>query len=271
MVDKDMILKVVSENVRKAVVSQKSFIIAANWKMHKTARDVFEYLQSLSRLQWSDKNTVILFPPSIYLFMAKELLKGSRARYGLQNMHWEKQGAYTGEISPGMAVDLGCRYAIIGHSERRNIFHESDEMLKKKVEASFEYGISPVFCIGENLEERKANRFKDRIKQQITSCLNYKCSERYGNLIIAYEPVWAIGTGLNAAPEQVEEAHGYISEVLRDSFGQEIAAKIPILYGGSVKPGNIAEIAAAKGVSGFLIGGASLKIEEFYGMIKSLE
>lgn len=271
MFDREFLYDLVRQVARAEVVKGKSFIIAANWKMNKNTKEVNIFLDSINKLAWDDKNTIILFPPSPYLYLMRDKLRYSKILYGVQNLHWADAGAYTGEISVNMAQDFGCKYAIIGHSERRNLFYETDEMMCRKVEKSLNSGIKPVLCIGENLDERNSGQYKERLKNQIIQGLNKVGPNMTGSVIIAYEPVWAIGTGVNATPEQVEETHGYIRSVLDTLFGADNSKSIPILYGGSVKPSNVMEIAVANNVSGFLIGGASLKVEDMKEIIGLLE
>jgi len=197
-------------------------------------------------------------------------LRLSKILYGAQNLFWEDAGAFTGEVSPGMVKDFGCRYAIIGHSERRNIFQETDEQLQKKVQACISHGLKPVLCIGENTEERNAKRHQEKLMNQLTNGLLELDINKLDNVIIAYEPVWAIGTGINATPSQVEDTHGFIRYTLESLYGGTVAERVPILYGGSVKASNIIELAIAQNVSGFLIGGASLNVNEFKEILEKL-
>lgn len=271
MIDKNRVIEVVKQEVVKTLLEQKKFIIAANWKMHKNTKEVTEFVSNLNKTSVGDKNTVILFPPYPYLYLMREKLRYSKILYGVQNMFWEDSGAFTGEISTGMANDFGCKYAIIGHSERRSLFFETDEMLERKVEACIMHGIKPVLCIGENLEERNGKRFEEKLKNQLIKGLGKVKNDKLDNVVIAYEPMWAIGTGINATPTQVEDTHGYIRYALDSLYGGTIAEKIPMLYGGSVKASNVLELAVAQNVSGFLIGGASLKIEEFKEIITILD
>lgn len=271
MIEKEYIYKLVQQIASTQTIKAKNYIIAANWKMNKNTKEVNEFLGDLSEITWSDKNSVVLFPPHPYLYLMRDKLRYSKTLYGVQNMFCENSGAYTGEISPNMAKDFGCKYVIIGHSERRSLFFETDELLEKKVEACIIHGIKPVLCIGENLEERNGNRFEERLKNQLIKGLGKVKKDKLDNVVIAYEPMWAIGTGINATPDQVEDTHGYIRYALDSLYGGAAAEKIPILYGGSVKASNVMELAVAQNVSGFLIGGASLKIEEFKEIITSLD
>jgi triosephosphate isomerase (TIM) len=263
------------EIVRKVTISEmlksKNFIIAANWKMNKNTKEVTEFLEAMNKVTWNFRNTLVLFPPSPYLYLMRDKLRYSKILYGVQNLHWESSGAFTGEIAGSMLKDFGCKYAIIGHSERRNLFFENDELACKKVETSLRNEIKPILCIGENLEERNSNNYREKLKAQLINGLEKVSPEMAENVIIAYEPVWAIGTGLNATPTQVEETHSFIRSILNSLFGASVGEKLPILYGGSVKPSNVIDIALGQNVSGFLIGGASLKIDEFKEIINLLD
>lgn len=258
-------------NKKNESIKYKSFIIAANWKMNKTMEEVCSFIERLNSFEWNIKNKVILFPSFPYLIFLKQLLKGKKALCGAQNMHWEDSGAYTGEVAPAMLKDLGCRYCIVGHSERRNILLETDNMINKKILSAIKNDIVPILCIGESIKERKNNTYKSTIMRQLKEDLSGLSPEKAEKLIIAYEPLWAIGTGLNANAEQVYEMHQYIKWVLIELFGNIASSKVPILYGGSVKSSNVKDLAIIENVYGFLIGGASLKIEDFLSIIKLLE
>lgn len=261
---------IILDTINLKMVKSKEFIIAANWKMNKNLKEVILFIEELKKLQYSRKNKLILFPPFPYVILLRELLRGTEISYGFQNIHWEASGAFTGEVSPVMAADLNCEFVIIGHSERRSIFSETEDMVKKKICSAFDHNITPILCVGENSEERRENRFKDEIRQQLYSALGDIDFKRIRKLMIAYEPVWAIGTGLNASPGQIKEIHAYIKSILSGLFGEETAKDIPVLYGGSVNTKNVKDIAAVENVSGFLVGGASLQFEQFSQIIKSL-
>lgn len=271
VIEKNFLYELVRQVAIAETLKSKNFIIAANWKMNKNTKEVTEFLETINKVTWNSKNTVVLFPPNPYLYLMRDKLRYSKILYGIQNIYWEDSGAFTGEVAVNMAKDFGCKYAIIGHSERRNLFFENDEMMTKKVETSLNNGIKPILCIGENLDERKGNTYREKLRKQLSSGLEKVNSEMAESVIIAYEPVWAIGTGLNATPNQVEETHTYIRNVLNSLLGDTCGGKIPILYGGSVKPSNVIEIALAQNVSGFLIGGASLKATEFNDIIGLLD
>ena len=271
MIEKNFLYEIVRQVAMSQTLKSKNFIVAANWKMNKNTKEVKEFLEEVNKLIWDIRNTVVLFPPSPYLYLMRDKLRYSKVLYGIQNIYHEDSGAFTGEVSVNMAKEFGCKYAIIGHSERRNLFFETDDMTCKKVEASLKDGLKPILCIGENLGERNNNAYREKLRKQLLCGLEKVSSQRAEEVIIAYEPVWAIGTGLNATPNQVEETHTYIRKVLDSLFGDSSGGKIPILYGGSVKPSNVTQIAIAQNVSGFLIGGASLKANEFKEIIGLLD
>ena len=210
----------------------------------------------------------IVCPPFTHLQSVVETLKGTNIAVGAQDCATEVKGAYTGEVSAEMIAALGCEYVILGHSERRQYYGETSETLNKKMARAYEFGLKPIYCVGENLEEREANRHFEVCKQQIEEVVFNLSEEQFEGLVIAYEPVWAIGTGKTATAEQAEEIHAYIREVLRSKFGAK-AEECPILYGGSCKPSNAAEIFSKENVDGGLIGGAALKAEDFLGIGKA--
>lgn len=215
--------------------------------------------------RFSDRTDVdmAVFPPAIHLRKAVELLKNSAIQVGAQNVCWEKSGAFTGEISPAMLKDIGVHTAIIGHSERRQIFLEDDAMINRKLRHALEEGLHPVLCIGETLAEREADTTEKVIARQIGSALQDVSAESVLDVIVAYEPIWAIGTGKTATPEQAQQIHRLIREWLTNDFGEGKAAKIRIVYGGSVKPENALELLEQPDIDGALVGGASLKAESF--------
>ena len=210
----------------------------------------------------------IVCPPFTHLQSVVETLKGTNIAVGAQDCATEIKGAYTGEVSAEMIAALGCEYVILGHSERRQYYGECAESLNKKMARAYEFGLKPIYCVGENLEEREAGRHFEVCKQQIEEVVFNLSEEQFEGLVIAYEPVWAIGTGKTATAEQAEEIHAYIREVLRSKFGAK-AEECPILYGGSCKPSNAAEIFSKENVDGGLIGGAALKAEDFLGIGKA--
>jgi len=262
-----MDIKEIERIVRKEIVDHlfqiQDFIVVGNWKMNHTKNEVITFLDEISNHDFGKKNTVVIVPPSPYLSIFEEKLRYSSVYYGAQNFYPRDSGAFTGEISIKMIQDFGCKYALVGHSERRNIFYECNAFASKKVEACIKNKIQPILCIGENLDQRKLGEYKQLLGNQLKEGLVRVTGNELLNVIIAYEPIWAIGTGETATPDQVEEVHIFIRKYLVDAYGIEIGSKIPILYGGSVNPSNVKELALAQNVSGFLIGGASLKAQSF--------
>jgi len=218
-----------------------------------------------------DKCDVLICPPFTSLMVIHSLLRGSNIKLGAQNLHWENDGAYTGEISATMLLSAGCEYVIIGHSERRQYFGETDETVNKKIKKSLENNLKPILCVGESLEQRKAEQFKEVVSTQLKNGLSGISNEQMKNIVIAYEPVWAIGTGLNATTEQISEMNSIIGNVIGELYDTGTANATLILYGGSVNDKNAEEIFNTCGVDGALIGGASLKSENFINIIKSVK
>jgi len=244
-------------------------LIAGNWKMHKTVTETLDYLRRFRELVAGiEDREIMIAPPFTALYLAGRELAGTGIRLGAQNAHWAEQGAFTGEISPVMLKECGVTYVIIGHSERRNVFGENDEMIRKRLEGVLKAGLRPILCVGERLEEREAGRTFEVLERQVREALSGFAPGDLGELVIAYEPVWAIGTGRTATPEQAEEAHRYVRGLLGELFGDDFAEKIRILYGGSVKPENIAQLMARPDVDGALVGGASLDPETFARIVK---
>jgi len=247
----------------------KKPIVAANWKMYKTPQEGVSFVSEISNLLLDKEKPTIIFCPSFTsLFHINENLSDSCIKLGSQNVYFESEGAFTGETSVRMLKDCGVRYVIIGHSERRHIFNENNTSLNKKLHAVLDNGLMPIFCIGETLNDRNAGYTKTILKEQLTKGLDGVKGQLIDRIVIAYEPVWAIGTGFNAKPKQVEDTHLQINELLAELFATELVKQIPILYGGSVKPKNAKELIEVEGVDGFLIGGASLKLELLYKIIE---
>lgn len=244
-------------------------LIAGNWKMHKNIREASEYIRELNELPWDDSVEVAVIPPFTCLFAFREARSRSRIRYGAQNMFWAREGAFTGEISPLMLLDLGCEYVLIGHSERRQIMGESDRMINDKLRLALETGLFPILCVGETLEERENGNAKEVVGEQVRQGLQGVIP--HPGVVIAYEPVWAIGTGLTATPEQAEEACAVIRRVVAGIYSQEAAEKLRILYGGSMNEKNAAELLSKPNVDGGLVGGASLVPEKFAVIANSAE
>ncbi len=245
-------------------------ILAANWKMFKTADEADKFVKAyaLGLEEWVIP-TVILAPftaiPAVAAACKGTGVPRQRLAYGAQNLYFEQSGAFTGEISADMLLEHGCSYVICGHSERRHVFGESDELVGKKVSRAIEAGLIPIFCIGETLPEREEGNLEEVLTRQIETGLAGVKPENLNRLVVAYEPVWAIGTGEVATPEQAQEAHAFVRSVLVKKFGQA-ARKVQILYGGSVKPDNIYALASLPDIDGALVGGASLKVESLLAL-----
>lgn len=246
-------------------------VIAGNWKMNNDIQESQNLISKLiSSLTGINANCeIIVCPPFTSLSEAGNLLKNTNIKLGAQNMHFEENGAFTGEISGKMLLSAGCEYVIIGHSERRTIFGETDQIINKKLKKALKDGLKPIFCVGETLEERENGIMKDVIKRQVLDGLADFHSEELKTMILAYEPVWAIGTGKTASPEQAQEVHSYIRELLRDHFSNEASEKMVIQYGGSVKGDNARELLSQNDIDGALVGGACLKAESFVDIIKA--
>ncbi|MCX7910355.1 MAG: triose-phosphate isomerase [Endomicrobia bacterium] len=242
-------------------------LIAANWKMYKTILETKDFIDKFLILIKSvniNNREIVLCPPFTSLYVASEMLKNTNIKLGAQNMYIEEKGAFTGEISPVMIKELNCEYVILGHSERRKYFNETDEFINKKMLIALKYGLIPIVCIGETLQEREENKTFEVLKYQVENSLANLTHEQAAKIVIAYEPVWAIGTGKNATPQQAEEAQSFIREVYANMYGKDVAERIRILYGGSIKPENFKEIISQKNVDGGLVGGASLDPESFF-------
>lgn len=243
-------------------------LIAGNWKMNNTTKESLALIRDLKNKikKIETKNEIVICPPFVSLHAASKEIINSRIMLGAQNMHFMDSGAYTGEISPMMLKEIGCKYVIIGHSERRQYFNENDELINKKVKAAIQHNLMPILCIGEKLGERQKNIQKNIVEKQLINALQNTEKNNLNSLVVAYEPVWAIGTGKNATPEQAEEMHLFIRKVLEKQFGNP---KIKILYGGSVNEKNAKGILRQKNVDGALVGGASLKADSFIEIINS--
>lgn len=245
----------------------RKYIFAGNWKMHKTLSETREYFEKflgyLKEFDFSDREIVIA-PSFTSLAYSRKLTDGSSVKLAAQNCCWEEKGPYTGEISPAMLKELGVIYVIVGHSERRHIFGETNELIAKRVKGVHSFGLIPILCVGETLEERKAGKTFEIVETQLKEGLKFLDKVSGEDLVIAYEPVWAIGTGINATPVQAEEVQSFIRKKLEEKYKKEIAEKIRILYGGSVTPENVGELIAQPNVDGVLVGGASLDPEKFF-------
>ena len=236
-------------------------IIAGNWKMNKTPSEAKALVELLAPLVKNDDVDVVYCVPAIDIVPVVEAVKGSNVAVGAENMYVEESGAYTGEISPNMLVDAGVKYVIIGHSERREYFHEDDAFLNKKVLKAFEHGLTPILCCGETLEQRESGVTLDWIRLQIKSDMQNVTAEQAASMVIAYEPIWAIGTGKTATSDQAEEVCKAIRETIAEIYDTDTAEKIRIQYGGSMNAGNCKELLAKPDIDGGLIGGASLKAD----------
>ena len=239
-------------------------ILAANWKMYKTAPEAADFVEAFLPLVEDAKGVdIAIAPPFTALDRVARLLEGSGVALAAQNVNPEAEGAFTGEISPGMLADLGCRYAVVGHSERRALYAETDAFVARKAQALLEGGICPIVCVGETLEEREASRTFDVIGGQLERSLADIPAAEASEVVVAYEPIWAIGTGRTATPELAQEVHGFIRERLVRQFGAAAAEAMRIQYGGSVKPDNVDGLMARADIDGALVGGASLVPESF--------
>ncbi len=249
-------------------------IIAGNWKMHKTGQEAEQFVEALKAKidnthgHVLDHVEVVLCAPFIGLPKLVDAVEDTPFRIGAQNMHWEKQGAYTGEVSPTMLADIGVHYVILGHSERRAYFAETDETVNKKVHAAFEHNLVPIVCVGEHLTERESRKTKEVVKTQVELAVRGLTTDQANKLIIAYEPIWAIGTGKSSTSSDANEVITFIREVLTDIFNNDVANNIRIQYGGSVKPENIHDYMAESDIDGALVGGASLEPETFGKLIE---
>lgn len=244
-------------------------VIAGNWKMYKTTGQAVSFAGELVAADIPYGCRVVICPPFTALTAVSGVLKNSRIELGAQNMHHRNEGAYTGEVSPVMIRDAGCRYVILGHSERRQYFGETDRGVNLKVTAALDHHLVPVVCVGETLEEREAGRTEEVVAGQLEGSLADLDAARVESLIIAYEPVWAIGTGRTASAADAQQVNSFIRGRLTEKFGGDTAQKVPILYGGSVKPDNAAELMEQPDIDGALIGGASLDAGSFTAIIKA--
>lgn len=241
-------------------------IIAGNWKMHKTIVEALEFVNDVKYKVNNDKVEAVICAPFTLLKDLKEATKGTDIKIGAQNMHFEEKGAFTGEISPLMLKELHIDYVVIGHSERRQYFNETNETVNKKVLKALEVEINPILCVGETLEEREAQNTKNVCKVQVEKALENVSKEDLSKVVIAYEPVWAIGTGKTATSEDANDVISYIREVIANLYG-ELANEVRIQYGGSVKPSNIAEIMNQSDIDGALVGGASLQANDYIELV----
>ncbi len=246
--------------------------IAGNWKMNKTVGEAVDLVRELKTALAGVKGVeVAVAPPFTALFAVRKEIEGSLIRLAAQNLYWEEKGPFTGEISPVMLKEAGCHYAIVGHSERRQFFGETDETVNRKIKAALGHGLKVIFCIGETLQEREAEKTFSVIERQIGGGLKGLNDQEMKNVVIAYEPVWAIGTGKTATPEQAEEVHGFIRSKLEKLYSREVSEEIRIQYGGSVTPENIRGLMDKPNIDGALVGGASLKADSFSKIVRFKE
>jgi triosephosphate isomerase (TIM) len=244
-------------------------VMAANWKMFKNPAQTQVFFDAfLPMVAGHDRDEIVICPPFIDLFIALAAIKGSDVAIGAQNLHWEKEGAYTGEICASMLLDIGCTHVIIGHSERRQYFGETDDVVNFKLKAALEAGITPIVCVGEVLEEREANLTEEVLRRQCLRAFHAISGKKAEKLVVAYEPVWAIGTGKTATPQMAADAHVIIRGEAAKAFGDEFANQLRILYGGSVKPENAKALMSQEEIDGALVGGASLDPKSFSAIVK---
>jgi len=244
-------------------------LMAANWKMYKTPDQTREFFRDfLPLVEKHDRDEIAVCPPFVNVPAAVEAAKGSNIAVGAQNMYWEKEGAFTGEISTGMLLAVGCTHVIIGHSERRQYFGETDDTVNLKLKAALEAGLVPIVCVGEVLEEREAGLTEDVLRRQCLRAFHAISGKKAAKLVIAYEPVWAIGTGRTATPQLASEAHQVIRSEAGKALGEELAENLRILYGGSVKPENAKALMSEAEIDGALVGGASLVPKSFAAIVK---
>lgn len=243
-------------------------VIAGNWKMYKTISEAVEFVQALKpRVADASHCEIVVAPPFTALRATADAAAGSNIHIAGQDMGWEKEGAFTGDVSPVMLRDAGCTYVIIGHSERRQYHHETDANVNRKLVAALSAGLTPIACVGETLEEREANHTKEVLERQFAGGFAGLTGQDFSRIIVAYEPVWAIGTGRTATPDIAGESHRILRRLVRNQFGEEQAQNTRILYGGSVNPGNIRPLMAEDEIDGALVGGASLKVESFSSIV----
>ena len=247
-------------------------VIAGNWKMYKTLTEAKDFVEQLKGKQVdSSKVETIICAPALFLDQLVHAAKDSFISIGAQNMHEEKEGAFTGEVSGPQLKDLGVSYVVIGHSERRQYFNETDDSVNKKVKAAFENDLTPIICVGETLEQREQNETETLVSNQVMAALEGLSEENVKNSIIAYEPIWAIGTGKTATADDANDVCQAIRETVLDSFGEEVASSLRIQYGGSVKPENIEVLLSKEHIDGALVGGASLQVDSFVKLLEAGE
>jgi triosephosphate isomerase len=244
-------------------------LMAANWKMHKTPDDTRDFFREfLPLVAGHTRDEIVVCPPYTDVDAAIKAAHGSNVAIGVQNVHWKAEGAYTGEISAPMLLALGVTHVIVGHSERRQYFGETDDTVNLRLKTALESGLTPICCVGEVLEEREAGLTDDVLRRQCVRAFHAISAKKAAKLVVAYEPVWAIGTGKTATPELAAEAHAVIRREAAEVFGEDFSAKLRILYGGSVKPDNVSSLMAQEEIDGALVGGASLDAKSFAAIVK---
>jgi len=246
----------------------RRILIAGNWKMNTRAADAVLLAKGVVESAGEEPAVdIALCPPTVYLSLVADAVAGTPVELGAQNLYAADDGAFTGEVNAGMLTDVGCRYVILGHSERRALMGETDDQVNEKLNAALAGNLVPIVCVGETLADREAGNTEKVVESQIRGSLHGLDEVRAAGIVVAYEPVWAIGTGKTASPEQAEEVHAFIRQLLSDLFTDDVAAQIRIQYGGSVKPGNARELLGQPNIDGALVGGASLKVDDFAGII----
>ena len=246
-------------------------VIIGNWKMNNDKKETADLLLSLLKETWKKEINVKVSPSFVNLENAEKILKNSPIEVVAQNMHYENEGAYTGEISYKMLKSININSVIIGHSERRTIFSENDDIIKRKIVTALNNKMHVIFCFGESLENRNDNKHYEIISEQLDVVMHNLTKNQWNQIILAYEPVWAIGTGVNATPEQAQEIHKYVRNKIAIAYNKNLANSVPIIYGGSLKPNNSKEIFSKPDIDGGLVGGASLSFKDFYSIIKSID
>lgn len=247
-------------------------IIAGNWKMNKTSTEVASFIEAVQgKIPSTDKVDAVIGAPSIYLQSLVDLTADSDLKIAAQNCYYEDEGAFTGENSPKALADIGVAYVIIGHSERRELFFETDEMINKKAHAVFNNGMVPIICVGETLEQKEAGQTNELVANQVKAALSGLSADQVKNAIVAYEPIWAIGTGKTATSEDANDTISVVRQTIADLYSQDVADAVRMQYGGSVKPANIKELMAQSDIDGALVGGASLEAESFLQLLEAAE
>ncbi|MHA1683982.1 MAG: triose-phosphate isomerase [Promethearchaeota archaeon] len=251
---------------------ERKYIIGGNWKMNKNLEEskifVSNFMKKVKKL--SELVDIVLFPPYLSLPLVSNKLKGKKIYVGAQNMYFEESGAFTGELSPGMVVDVGAQYVILGHSERRKYFHETNEIISKKLMAAHKHNLRPILCVGETLEQREKDKTESILEDQLKGSLSGIDETLMVKTVVAYEPVWAIGTGKTASPDQAQEVHKFIRKLLLGMYNEKTSQSVRIQYGGSVKPSNAAELFSQPDIDGGLVGGASLAPDSFAQIIEKV-